>query len=595
MTDDGRQRVADTLRTRLDGYWWTALPQPTIKVVITRGPGDPEATIRALRNIDPAPRIELSDEEQITLAAWRSASWGCSSDVVSVISAGWSPPPDWLVNLARHLSDGATFAIAGSPDRPDGAAMSRVDWRTPGASRRLADVPVEGALVRPEHASAANDRRGLFESLIEAGGTIVLDHPRFTRHTKDRTPVPEPPRTGPSPGGAFAGLVSVVVPTIPRRAAELQRCLASIRGQDLPQDQIEVLVVPNGPGSRGMRRPRDADRVLPVDEPSAAAARNHGARHARGQLLVFVDDDVVLTPGSLRAHLSAQTRAPSVTIGPYYPPTAPATLAEQTAFRWWHGFLARMTRPGHRVTFVDVLTGNMGMPPALFAKLGGFDESSRSARREDWEFGYRVLSAGVPVSIIPEARARHAYTTSPRRIVHDAEREGFGDVVIVERYPEIFEDLPLRRAADRPASGSVRWRTEVALGRVATGRLAAPAMLLLAALERTGRRRQWLRLVHLLSGAAYRSGMQRAIDDGHRLPPTTRFETRIELSDPSAANGPAHLGRIVVTLDDEEITAFHPHSGQWDVEEIIERCLERWQLLEDKLDLVKSATAGHET
>jgi hypothetical protein len=224
------------------------------------------------------------------------------------------------------------------------------------------------------------------------------------------------------------------------------------------------------------------------------------------------------------------------------------------------------------VTFVDVLTGNMGMPPALFARIGGFDESSRTARREDWEFGYRALSAGVPVRISPDAGAEHAYTTSPKRIVHDAEREGFGDVLIVERYPELLEDLPLRLAADRAMRGSARWRVEVLLGRAATGRLAGLTRLPLWALERTGQRRAWLWLLHRLSGVAYRSGMQRALGLGHRLPPITRFETQIDLSDPPSGGERTHLGRIVVTLDGEQVAVFHPHSAQWDVEQVIDHC-----------------------
>jgi glycosyltransferase involved in cell wall biosynthesis len=46
-------------------------------------------------------------------------------------------------------------------------------------------------------------------------------------------------------------------------------------------------------------------RVVPVDLRHIAAARNAGAREARGELLVFVDADTIVPPAALRAAVAA--------------------------------------------------------------------------------------------------------------------------------------------------------------------------------------------------------------------------------------------------------------------------------------------------
>lgn len=102
--------------------------------------------------------------------------------------------------------------------------------------------------------------------------------------------------------------VSVIVPTL-NRAALLAGCLESLARQDFPAESFEVLVVDNGStdataalSEQAMRESGIANfRSLLEPEPGLLSGRHRGALEAKGDLLVFVDDDILAEPGWLSA------------------------------------------------------------------------------------------------------------------------------------------------------------------------------------------------------------------------------------------------------------------------------------------------------
>lgn len=101
---------------------------------------------------------------------------------------------------------------------------------------------------------------------------------------------------------------SVIIPTS-GRPQELGRTLESILSQDAPACEHEVLVVENGEKGgaervvrRALReRPRSAVRYLHDATPGLLSGRHRGALEARGEILVFVDDDIDATQGWLQS------------------------------------------------------------------------------------------------------------------------------------------------------------------------------------------------------------------------------------------------------------------------------------------------------
>lgn len=108
--------------------------------------------------------------------------------------------------------------------------------------------------------------------------------------------------------------VSVVIPSYNRRDAVV-RALDSVLSQDYPN--LECIVVDDastdGSGEmlRGLAGDREALRVIELEQNAGqGAARNVGARAARGRWVCFLDSDDELLPGSIESRVSVFVEDP---------------------------------------------------------------------------------------------------------------------------------------------------------------------------------------------------------------------------------------------------------------------------------------------
>lgn len=103
-------------------------------------------------------------------------------------------------------------------------------------------------------------------------------------------------------------MVSVIIPTCGRPQLLLD-CVASILRNDVQDFEILIIDQERARTLQGelVRRFDDDHRLvyLFIDEASLSRARNFGIQRARGDILIFSDDDTVVAPGWLRAYLEA--------------------------------------------------------------------------------------------------------------------------------------------------------------------------------------------------------------------------------------------------------------------------------------------------
>lgn len=330
--------------------------------------------------------------------------------------------------------------------------------------------------------------------------------------------------------------LSVIIPTHERRRS-LERTLTALSAQT--SRPLEVVVVADGctDGTADWLRSTEwpfALRIVEQPAAGAAAARNAGARRARGGLLLFLDDDVEPTPELIAAHAEAHREGP----GPGEPgkavagPALPAVESGAGFFRlgqraWWFELFREMGRAGHRFTYGDVLTGNLSLPAALFTRIGGFDPGLRC--REDFELGARLLAAGAALAFAPRAVACHFDGTDLDGSLRRAREEGRGDVAIGARHPDLLPALELSRGPSTLGG--------IAFGLPALGdRIAAVVRRGLDALEAARLRRPWRGLYGALRGYWYWRGVasevgtRRALRDLlGKAPSMDREELRIDL------------------------------------------------------------------
>jgi glycosyltransferase involved in cell wall biosynthesis len=206
-----------------------------------------------------------------------------------------------------------------------------------------------------------------------------------------------------------APLISVIIPTHDR-PEQLERCLAALARQTCGTSVFEVVVVDDG----GRRRPGPVVaaktaalrlRLLTQPNRGPAAARNLGARHARGRLLAFIDDDCWPAADWLTVLGEHFARIPGALLGgrtvnalPHNPFAATSQLIYEMACRYYNG------GAGNTPLFSS---NNLAVDRAVFTGVGGFDDSLRTS--EDRELSDRLVFRGHRVVSVPEAIVYHAH------------------------------------------------------------------------------------------------------------------------------------------------------------------------------------------
>jgi glycosyltransferase involved in cell wall biosynthesis len=195
--------------------------------------------------------------------------------------------------------------------------------------------------------------------------------------------------------------VSVVVP-VRNRSGELEQCLGALGVQS--GDFIELIVVDDASTEdcAGVAVRFGADVRRMPRQSGAAAARNHGAGLARGDLLLFVDADVVVQPDTVRrtAALFALRPELDALFGSY--DARPEAESVVSQFRnLLHHFTHQI---GNRAAST-FWAGCGAVRRDRFVELGGFDGAWEAI--EDIELGYRLHARGGAILLEPTLQVKH--------------------------------------------------------------------------------------------------------------------------------------------------------------------------------------------
>jgi GT2 family glycosyltransferase len=219
------------------------------------------------------------------------------------------------------------------------------------------------------------------------------------------------------PPAPTAGFPSLTVAICTKdRPQDLARCLASLTKLQQPDatcpPRFEILVVDNAPSTE---QTHDLIAAMPQvrytrePKPGLDFARNHAVQQATGELLAFLDDDVVVDRNWLDGLIEAWAENPDAAaftgqVLPYELETEAQILCERRGgFR--HGF--------EKIRFGQILIGNtlypcgagvfgvgcnMAYRRSVLLELGGFDEALDTGASlpggGDHDMFYRVIRAG---------------------------------------------------------------------------------------------------------------------------------------------------------------------------------------------------------
>lgn len=197
--------------------------------------------------------------------------------------------------------------------------------------------------------------------------------------------------------------LSVVVPTY-QRSSIILNTIEML--QSLRPAAFEILIVdqtkehpPEVEQALDQLHAEGNIRWLQLSTPSIPAAMNAALNVAKGNVLLFLDDDIIPDDGLLRAHLAAQQCANLVAGQVLQPDERSEPLSTDEKFRF------NSTDPRQILEFMG---GNFSIKRHVALSLGGFDENfSGAAFCFEAEFASRYVEAYGNILYQPQALIHH--------------------------------------------------------------------------------------------------------------------------------------------------------------------------------------------
>lgn len=229
--------------------------------------------------------------------------------------------------------------------------------------------------------------------------------------------------------------VTVALPTY-NRAAFLRQTLEGIAAQQFPREHFEVLVIDNNSRDdtravvESFAHANPAPRYLLETKQGLDYARNRAIAEARGEIILFGDDDILVQPDWIAQMVVPMLADPARCIGavggeviPVFPDGLPDWVAE------WHAPLAFRSDLGPIPKQHSPMGANLAFPKWIFEQLGPFHTALDRAAGNyfsggDSEMIRRVREAGFEVWFSPGAAVRHQMPAS-RTTFRYASRHAF--------------------------------------------------------------------------------------------------------------------------------------------------------------------------
>lgn len=197
--------------------------------------------------------------------------------------------------------------------------------------------------------------------------------------------------------------ISVIIP-VHNGGESFRECLSSLTKLKTPPDEVIVVSDADTDGSWLVAQDFGAKVIRMAANGGPAKARNLGASVANGDILYFVDADVVISPDAIfQVKQAFETDCElAALIGSYDDQPGASNFLSQYKNLFHHY--------NHQVANEEAFTfwGACGaIRREIFLSLGGFDESYRKPSIEDIELGYRIRHAGYKIKLFKDLHVKH--------------------------------------------------------------------------------------------------------------------------------------------------------------------------------------------
>ena len=286
--------------------------------------------------------------------------------------------------------------------------------------------------------------------------------------------------------------ISVVITTYNRKDS-LANCLGSFEAQTFSADEFEVVVIADGctDGTDEFLRtyaPRYEFSWRTGPNRGQPAAQNAGVAAARGDIVIFMDDDCTCDPGVLAAHYEAHQESERVVVigAILLHPDSPA------------GTISDLKKEIERTDFERLNSGGIRRSDLMLcanssiARRAALECAFAPAykRMHDVEAGLRLWANGYRPKFAANAVAYELFTKSVAGLLSDARYQGRYEVFLAEKHPEFKPLAALVRIND--GNPVKRWvRKQMAVH----ARVSEIVLWLVYCMSESLRRFRWFALV----------------------------------------------------------------------------------------------------
>jgi glycosyltransferase involved in cell wall biosynthesis len=235
--------------------------------------------------------------------------------------------------------------------------------------------------------------------------------------------------------------ISVIIPVFDG-AATLPLCLQALLDSKYPPAECVVVDDGSTDGSASIAERMGATVLFTGGRRGPATARNVGAHHATGDLLLFLDADVAIHADAVGRIVERFEAEPTLDalIGSY--DDAPLCSRFVSQFKnLMHSFVHHHGNP----RAFSFWCGCGAVKRAVFLEQGGLNESYRRPSIEDIEFGFRMLRAGRKLALDPKVQCKHLKSWTLWNLMRtDVLQRGIPWTELILRTRFLPDDLNLR-------------------------------------------------------------------------------------------------------------------------------------------------------
>jgi glycosyltransferase involved in cell wall biosynthesis len=224
-------------------------------------------------------------------------------------------------------------------------------------------------------------------------------------------------------------IVSVIIPTY-NEEYTIEGCLRSIKNQIFNKGKIESIVVDShSPDNTRVVAKKFANKVIDVKARGVGKARNIGAKHAEGKIVLFVDADTFLEKNFISEMYQTFKNPRIVCVAGVLKNLERLTPVDRLFAIFHYGFLNKLSTVTAYFGFPLFPSVCVASRKSVFEKVGGFAEDMACA--EDVNFSRKMGEIGKCV-----VNKKATAYTSVRRITNCGKSEMYS--MYFKNYVRVF-------------------------------------------------------------------------------------------------------------------------------------------------------------